>query len=271
MVPEPNQIDWLRLWRELVEAAIAFGDPGMIGRHGRRGQAGKAAKERSDPLVEFVASGLSRNCSLIDIGAATGRWTIPLARVAAKVTAVEPDPGSLAVLNERASQSGLNNIRIVAENWEACDLPAHDVVINSHAMYGTPDLAGLVASMQRRAKEACYLAMRVVNQSGVMGELSRQIHGHPHDSANFQVGFNALLQMDIYPNVLIEPVVKHWVDDSLEGAHARAKRHLRLAPDDTSHDDLIRDCLSRRLNREDGRFVWPDWMRSGLMWWRTAA
>ena len=261
--------DWLGLWRELVEASIAFGDPGSSGRHGQRTRSRKPGSKRSDPLVELVASFLTSECTVIDIGAATGRWTIPLARVAKAVTAVEPGSESVAVLRDRADQAGLGNIQIVAANWEECDLSAHDVVINSHAMYGTADLAGLVESMQLRARQTCCLAMRVVSQDGIMGELSQHIHGLLHDSANFQIGYNALLQMGIYANVRIEPVVRHWQDTSLAEAHARAKRHLRLQPDDPAHDDLIHDCLSRRLRLQEGSHVWPDWMRSGLMWWQV--
>jgi hypothetical protein len=58
----------------------------------------------------------------------------------------------------------------------------------------------------------------------------------------------------------------HWKDDTIEEAFGRAKRHLNLESSE-EHDDFIRSTLRERLTLTDGRYVWPDGMRSALMWW----
>jgi hypothetical protein len=143
----------------------------------------------------------------------------------------------------------------------------HDVVINSHAMYGSADLPGLVQSMEGRARRACCMVMRRVAVDGVMAVLSRALWGHPHDSPNFTIGYNVLLDMGIAADVVVDPVVKRWQDSSLETACERARRHLHLAPDDHRHDELVRDVLGRRLLARDGSWHWPDGVQSALAWW----
>jgi SAM-dependent methyltransferase len=259
--------DWLALWKELVDDAERFALQEGEKKTSRRLHFGPAPIDRPDPLVEFVKSQLTKESTVIDIGAATGRWSIPLATVAKKVTAIDTSKESLDRLLENAASAGLRNIETIESSWEACHIKPHDVVINSHAMYGFRDLTRLVESMQRCAKKRVYLAMRVLSHGSVMADLNTRVHGHRHDSPNFEIGFHVLLEMGIFANVLFEPVVKCWEDESLEKAFERAKRHLRLGARESVHDDFIRETIARRLVQKKGRTSWPDWMRSALMWW----
>jgi len=65
---------------------------------------------------------------------------------------------------------------------------------------------------------------------------------------------------------LMDPEVRRWTDETFDDAVARAKRHLHLA-ENTAHDDTVREVLERRLVAREGRWGWPDGMRSALVWW----
>ena len=97
-----------------------------------------------------------------------------------------------------------------------------------------------------------------------------RVWGHPHDSPNFQVGYNALLQMGLFPNVLMEDTGL-WdarTNDSMEEALADVKRRLDLWDvEDSEHDAFLEDLLRRRLTLQDGRYVWPPGVRSALVYW----
>lgn len=272
-----TETDWLRLWRELVEESRRLAGQRRSGRTGSQRKAPQyfdaATKRKSvrpDPLVDFTVGKLTPESSVLDIGAGTGRWTIPMARVAKRVTALDASPQMLDILRENAAEEGCTNIDTVQARWDEIEVEPHDVVVSSHSMYGAADLAAFVRKMEGSATGLCFLAMRVPSHDGVMAELSRHVHGHGHDSPNFIIGYNAILSMGIYANVMMEPIVSHWTNDSLEDAFGRAKRHLMLAADDSSHDDFIRQVLARRLVLRDGVYHWPDGMRSGLAWWEVA-
>ena len=268
---EPN---WAELWRELTEHVRRPDREGESG-GGRRPEEWAArfdagvkrkARERPDTLLDFVVEKLQPEDTVLDIGAGTGHFAIPLARVARSVTAVEPSPGTAALLRKNAAAQGLTNIHLVDARWEDTQVEPHDVAFCSHAMYSSLDLVGFVRKMERNARNICFLAMRMPSHDGVMRELSRRIHGQPHDSPNFWVGYNVLYDMGIYANVVMEPFVRCWTDDNLEDALNRARRHLRLG-DSTACDDVIRETLARRLTFRDGQYYWPDGMRSAMMWW----
>jgi SAM-dependent methyltransferase len=273
--------DWAELWRELAARVHrpAWESRSEDGRR-REASAEKRASrfdaavkckgaERPDALLDFVLTKLRPEDTVLDIGAGSGRFAIPFARVARAVTAVEPSPAMAAQLRENAAAQGLRNIRLVDAAWEDAQVDAHDVAFCSHAMYSSLDLVGFVRKMESKARNLCFLVMRMPSHDGVMRELSRRIIGQPHDSPNFWVGYQVLYDMGIYADVVMEPYLRPWADENLDDALQRARRHLRLG-DSTAHDELIRETLARRLIFKDGQYCWPDGMRSAMMWWEPS-
>ena len=267
-----TELNWAELWRELSERFLRPETEGQGGRwQGDRASHFDAAvkrkrRERPDSLLDFVVGRLHPEDTVLDIGTGTGRFAIPMARVARSVTVVEPSPSMAAFLRENAAAEGLTNIHMLDVGWENVEVEPHDVAFCSHAMYTSLDLVGFVRKMERSARDSCFLVMRVPSHDGVMRELSQHIYGQPHDSPNFVVGYNVLYGMGIYANVLMENFVRTWTNDSLEDALERARRHLRLG-DSTAHDDVIWETLAQRLTLRDGQYHWPDGMRSALVWW----
>lgn len=267
-----HEPDYLELWRELA----------MRGRHHfasrfdrkDRAEAYDAASKRKnearpDQLLEFVKQQLRPEDSVIDIGAGTGRWTVPIANVVSRVTAVDPSSHMLALLNRNAEQAGVSSkITTVQAAWETAAVECHDVAICFHAMYMSTDFAAFIRKMEGCARRTCYLGLRHFPIDGIIQELCTTIYGTRHDSPNFVVGYNALYQMGIYANVLVEDFRQNWTDTSLDEAFARAKRHLRLE-ETTEHDSLIRSTLKRRLVLKNAVYEWPDGMSTAMVWWKV--
>ncbi|MBI2979958.1 MAG: class I SAM-dependent methyltransferase [Chloroflexi bacterium] len=273
-----GEIDWLELWRELatmmklrsgdwvsryaIHARSLQVDKTLRAESSVRGQAG----EKPDPLLDFILRNIDSRSTVLDVGAGAGRWAIPVARIARSVTAVEPSADMQDMLRQRITAAGLSNIQIVAATWQEAAVEPHDVVICAHAMNASPEFADFVHKMERHARQRCYIALHLPPYNGIINDLSLAIYGHRYDSPNAIVAYNALYAMGIYANVLVEEAIDLWENDTIEEAFARAKRHLRLESS-TVHDGLIRSTLAHRLTLKDGRYVWPDGMRSVLLWW----
>lgn len=267
-----KEADYLALWRELVldRRGQHTDDAAIFNRKDKAEafEAGTRRKnhDRRDLLVEFITKDLRPGEMALDIGAGTGRWTVPLAKAAAKVTAVEPAGAMLDILKSNVAEAGLTNVDYVNATWEQAEVGMYDVVGCAHAMYMSPDFALFIHKMESKARRRCYLAIRHFPIDGIIQELSMKIYGNPHDGPNFIIGYNALYQLGIYANVLMEYVQHRWMDDTADEAFARAKRHLHLEGLET-YDKLIRETLERRLTYKDGVYAWPDGMNSALVWW----
>lgn len=283
--------DWILLWRQLVEAHSRGRANARYGANARQGRYGELAQEDEDVWLakarayhdhvqerwsepdasrEAIAAYLAANpeTTVIDVGAGTGAWTVFMARRARHVTAVDPSPSMLAVLRENVAEAGLDNVTVIDGAWPEVAVEPHDVVFCSHALYGVADLPAFVRGMEAAAQARCYLLLRVPTPDGVMAEAARRVWDQPHDSPNFQVAYNALLQMGIFPDVQMEDEGHWtpWTSPSLEDALANVKRRLGL-PDPSDHDAFLRDLLERRLRREGDAYLWPRAMRSALVSW----
>jgi SAM-dependent methyltransferase len=262
--------DYLEMWRELV----LRGNQGSGSKFNKREQAEeydqaskKRNKEKRDFLLELVKRRLGSNDTVLDVGAGTGRWAIPLAKIASKVTAVEPAGAMSDILVSNAVKEGVSDkIELIKTGWETADVGTADIVICIHAMYGSSDFASFVRKMEAHAKRRVYLGLRLFPVDGIIQELCKQIYGSIHDSPNFFIAYNALFQMGIFADVVMDEIQRTWTNETIEAAFIRAKKHLNLK-DNPAYDGLIQSTLKRRLVFRDGLFHWPDGMGSALVSW----
>jgi hypothetical protein len=169
-------------------------------------------------------------------------------------------------LQKNIASAKQDNIKIIQSPWEDAIVEPHNITVCAHAMYASHDLASFVRKIERYTTRTCYLAIRLPPSNGIIGELSLAIYGRQHDSPNAIIAYNALYSIGICANIQVESDIYYWTNDTFEEAFVRAKRHLRLQLS-TTYDTLIRDTLAKRLSLSNNCYVWPDGMRSALLWW----
>lgn len=268
--------DWITLWRELADRSplpresggkiwTAENDPWR--KRAQEFESGNRGEFReSDPIQEFVTSQLQPEDTVVDIGAGTGRWARLLARRISKVTAVDPSPSMLEAMRQNIAKEEIKNIEVIEGFWPEVAVESYDVSLCSHAIYASADFPAFINRMVEVTRRTCYLVLRVPNFDGIMSPAFQYVHGLPHDSPNFVVAYNALLQMGIQANVLMGSGFRPWTNPTLEDAFNRLKQRLFLEGN-TSHDEYLRNLLRDKLILRNGAYVWPDGMRSALVYW----
>ncbi len=279
---EITMTDWIQLWNDLARGNARRDLPAKTSDDDDRWQ--KRAHHfdtnvrrrlaKPDSTRAFLISLLQAmpDSTLLDIGAGTGKWAVVLAPYAKRVTAVEPSPAMLEKMQRNLAEAQIGNVEIVPAAWPDVAVEQHDVTLCSHAMYAMPDFVQFIHSLEAVTRHTCALLMRAPMMDGVMAEAARHIWGHPYDSPNYQIALNALLQMGLFPNVLMEEpgTWEPWSHNSLADALAEIKRRFGLS-DNTEHDEFLQDLLRRRLTLQDGVYVWPRAMQTALVFWRVQA
>ncbi|MCS6826643.1 MAG: class I SAM-dependent methyltransferase [Caldilinea sp.] len=101
--------------------------------------------------LEMIVRWLRPTDTLLDVGAGTGRFTLPLAARVASVTALDDSPDMLRVLAQKIKAQGVSNVKLLYGAMESTPLPPHDVVLAAWSLYRQLDLP---ATLRRLAASA---------------------------------------------------------------------------------------------------------------------
>lgn len=103
--------------------------------------------------VAWLRGRLAGAESLLDVGAGTGRLTLPLAGTAARVTALDHSPDMLAVLRGKGPPAHLEvRCQELADALHDPTLPPHDAVLATWSLAYLPDLRGALTGLLRLAR-----------------------------------------------------------------------------------------------------------------------
>jgi SAM-dependent methyltransferase len=147
--------DWVGHWRRLVQDREATVGPRDLAYwDARAGRYAESVHGQDGPLLELLAPWLTKDRTVLDVGAGTGRHAVPMAASVRRVVAVEPSA------NMRAQIPPTPGLEVVAADWlSAADLSA-DVVTCLHTLYPIADVVPFLRKIEGSATERVILAMR---------------------------------------------------------------------------------------------------------------
>lgn len=113
-------------------------------------------------LAARIGEQIPPGSRVVDVGAGTGAFTLPLARTAAEVVAVDPSSYHLEILGQKANALGLGNVRCLEALWGPEAARAAGPVDYAVAAYSfiDPDLRGFLATMRAAASAGIFLVYR---------------------------------------------------------------------------------------------------------------
>ena len=146
--PQARPPSWLL--DEVASAGRENLDEAHVARYDVKEDSGAAAE------VAFLQGlGLDERSVVVDLGAGTGQFTAAVARVCARVVAVDVSPVMLRSLRSRVLSEGLANVEVVQAGFLTYDLLAPaagaDVAYSRYALHHLPDFWKSQALVRVRA------------------------------------------------------------------------------------------------------------------------
>ncbi|MSQ15775.1 MAG: methyltransferase domain-containing protein [Dehalococcoidia bacterium] len=283
-MPGVGNVDWVERWRGLVSKreaqslALQTAQTSTRNFWDRRASSfNEMTRQRSgqgDRFLELVSSVVDNGTTIMDVGAGVGRHAIPLAKLGREVVAIESSEQMAQYLEANAEAEGVRNLSVVRSTWElVTQIDPVDVVVCSHVIYSTEDVASFVKKIDDHARQYCFFVLRADQVDGHLDELWKLVHGSEREpEPNLMDFYNLLHQIGILANVEIVPFGSgsgsRWTYAAFEDAMDHCRGRLYTLPD-TREDRIISDYLKQVLVEQDGKHVWPaPQIRAGIVWWK---
>lgn len=152
--------------------------------------------------IDTVLDLIDRSMDVLEIGAGTGAYTLPLAEKAARVTAVEPSPAMRAVLSNKLDRYDIRNVTLYGDRWEEAQIEPHDVVLAAGCIYVFYDIRQALSKMVRHARKVLVLTSGVDRYTRIYNDAAQRLGVNPPGAGPSYIHlYNVLYQMGIYANV----------------------------------------------------------------------
>jgi SAM-dependent methyltransferase len=180
-----------------------------------------------DPALALLLSVVSDGEDWLDLGAGGGRYTIPIARKARRVYAVEPSDGMRAVLDEAIAAAGLDNVEVYAERWPGPSMaPVADVGLISHVGYDIAAIGPFLDQLEAHSRHLCLALLFGPSPTSDFALLWTRVHGEARVTLPGLREFVSLLFSRGTPPEIRTQELPPRTYESLEALQAAVRRPL---------------------------------------------
>lgn len=153
----------LAVWRELA--------PGFDGPNTQT----KRAPDLLGRVLELVPPG----ASILDIGAGTGNYALPLAQQGCDVTALDHSPDMLAVLQRKLERERVAGVTPQQGRWEDAQIAPHDYVLAANCLYRTADLQHALERFSSLARKRVLIIFSIGTPHVILDTLNQALDRGP--------------------------------------------------------------------------------------------
>jgi SAM-dependent methyltransferase len=270
-----NAIDWNAMWQEeLKDSRWEIKSPRELWDK-RADKFGKMVKDGQTDKSDYMSLMLNHieikpGWTLLDIGCGPGTLTIPLAKEAGSVTALDISSKMLERFKSDADSRGLSNIKYLNSSWQDAfangQVGSHDVVVASRSLM-SGDIKKAISNIAAITRQAAYLTFPIVHLPFDWVAYEAIGRGKKKYPPYIYV-YNMLFQMGIWANVEILYSKVKVQFSSIE----EAMDDLQWRTDPFTPDEKIRlrKFLEKKFAEKkessvfthEGQSVWA------LIWWR---
>jgi ubiquinone/menaquinone biosynthesis C-methylase UbiE len=200
--------------------------------------------------------------TVLDVGAGTGRMTLPMAERFKHLTALEPSEKMLAALKENALKQGIFNIYYVNKSIEDLDLsPRYDLVVASFSLFMF-DIKSALLKMNALANRAVYLFLAA---SPWLDEaLQRAVYGSSSRWSDFIFIYNILYEAGIFANV---EICDYTLKQSYANYEDATSKFLQTYHIPSENKDKLAEYLRIHLVEEKGKLWSTRKRKAAAIWW----
>ena len=126
-------------------------------------------------LLDAGAREVKGSEHVLDVGAGSGFFSVPLAAMGYSVEAVEPSEEMIKILRKKLDPFSFGRIRISPTDWESWEGSTVDSLLCAHSLYPMRDTAFALSKMKRSSRRVILLVRADEGNAGMSQLLRAQL------------------------------------------------------------------------------------------------
>jgi SAM-dependent methyltransferase len=231
----------------------------------------------TDRIERTLASlPITSESNVLDIGSGPGALSLMISGKASHVTAVEPSKEMMGILQDNISKHGIDNITCVNKRWEEINVETdlkgpYDVVFASYSL-GMMDMEEAIRKMKACSSKYVYLFWIAGKNLWDIycPDIWNSLHGKDyHPMPKFNVLYNILYQIGIYPNVNVSKLRYVNRFSSFDEAVSYCIPIYRIS--NSEQEEQLRYYLKTVLKEDEDSFFLEAQTNHVEVWWQNNA
>jgi SAM-dependent methyltransferase len=263
-----KNIDWAELWHQKLEKTTFKGNGAAFWDHWAKSvsHTGSHGKYTEELMTRMR---LSSDFSVLDVGAGTGKLTLPMAQRVQFVTALDQSGVMLDIIAQKAAAQNIQNIRLLKLNWNDAtigkDFQLHDIVLASRSLPSGNNITQSIKLIDESAGHACYITLKADSYDTLEADLCYLLEIDYHPLPEYTILYNLIYSLGIYANIEIFKTSDRRTYSSLEEAYTQIVRSYPV--NNGQVRQKILDFLTERLQQQDGSLKLEKKTDWALIWW----
>lgn len=236
--------DWLKEIRTKHGNAVAYWDS--------RAPTFNHGADYYDRISKELVSIINAPFTLLEVGAGSGNFTLPLSGHAKAVFAVEPAPKMVDLLKEKLDAQKIGNVKVWYSTWEDVTVSGkYDVALFSHSIYFMDDIHSAIKKAKIHSDKVAILSM-VFDPNDIFSQVSKIVTGKEYNyMPDYTVISGVCRQIGLVPEVKV--IGTDTIYQNYEQLYSKLTNHLEA--DAVSKN---KEKIEERINSHKQISVLPD-------------
>ena len=210
-------------------------------------------------LLNVILDNLSGS-TVLDIGAGSGFFSIPLAEKGYFVTAIEPSMEMIRIFRRKTHPEIAQRIIIIHSDWESFSGEKYDCALCAHSIYPMKDMKIAVKKMKATAQRTLLL---VKHHSNSLSDTLRRSFLNIRNSETIAVSIIKILRDENIPYSCneVKQVREHVIHDLEE----EVRYYCDFLGIDTTESDRVRKIILAHAYARSGSYVYKSEYQDKLL------